>query len=202
LSWQPVAPDRLAPRLADWVAATPGVVRLAIDGAPAADPESLGRQLAPLLEAAGRPVQHVRGALFWRDASVRLEHGRQDVESYHRWLDADALRREVLEPAVAAGRYLPSLRDPLTNRSTREPARPVPPGSILLVTGTLLLGRGLPFDRTIHLSLSPAALRRRTPADDAWTLTAYEQYQRTSRPLEVADVVVKLDDPRHPALRD
>jgi hypothetical protein len=197
-----VAPERLAARLAEWVAVTPGVVRLAIDGAPAADPDTIGGRLVPLLEAVGRPVEQVRGSMFWRDASLRLEYGREDVESYLTWLDADALLREVLRPAVAAGRYLPSLRDPQTNRSTRESARPVPPGSILLVTGSLLLGRGLPFDRTIHLSLSPAALRRRTPPEDAWTLAAYEQYERTTRPLDVADLVVKLDDPRHPAVID
>src|SRR3954447_12858717 len=85
LSWQPVAPDGLAPRLAAWVAATSGVVRLAIDGAPGTEPDALGQQLVPVLEAAGRPVEHVRGTLFWRDASLRLEYGREDVESYLTW---------------------------------------------------------------------------------------------------------------------
>jgi hypothetical protein len=138
---------------------------------------------------------------FWRDASLRLEYGREDPESYASWLDADAVQREVLDPAVERGQYLPTLRDPRTNRSTREPPLPVPPGTILLVSGSLLLGRGLTFDQTLHLALSPAALARRTPPDQVWTLPAYERYAAVARPADTAELVVKLDDPRHPALR-
>ena len=76
----------------------------------------------------------------------------------------------------------------------------VPPGGVVLVDGALLLGRGLPFDLTVHLALSPAALARRTGGDDAWTLPAYARYEEEARPLRTADVAVKLDDPRHPAL--
>jgi hypothetical protein len=65
----------------------------------------------------------------------------------------------------------------------------------------LLLRHGLPFDRTIHLSLSPAARARRTSPDDLWTLPAYDEYDADVRPTETADVIVKLDDLRHPALR-
>jgi hypothetical protein len=132
---------------------------------------------------------------------LRLEHGREDVESYLSWLDADALRREVLDAVLAEGSYLPSLRDPETNRSTREPSRPAEPELVLLVSGSLLLRHGLPFDRTIHLSLSPAARARRTSPDDLWTLPAYDEYDADVRPTETADVIVKLDDLRHPALR-
>jgi hypothetical protein len=138
--------------------------------------------------------------MFWRDASLRLEFGRHDVESYRNWLDAPALRREVLEPARAVGRYLPSLRDPVTNRSTREGARELPANAVLIVSGSLLLGHGLPFDRSVHLLLSPAALRRRTAADQAWTVPAYDDYAAEAAAL--ADLTVKLDDPRHPAMRE
>jgi len=54
----------------------------------------------------------------------------------------------------------------------------------------------------VHLSLSAAALARRTPAADAWTLPAFARYEDEVRPGVVADVVVKVDDPRHPALVD
>jgi hypothetical protein len=198
--WRPIAPDRLAATVTDWLAGSTATLRVAVDGAPCTEPDAFAASLVPLLEAAGRPVGHVRAVTFWRDASLRLEYGREDVDSYASWLDADALRREVLEPATERAEYLPSLRDPQTNRSTREPPRPVPTGTILLVSGSLLLGRGLPFDRSVHLALSPAALARRTPPDQAWTLPAYESYASATRPAATADLVVKLDDPRHPAL--
>jgi hypothetical protein len=201
LSWRPIAPEQLAATVAPLLTGSPRTVRVAIDGAPAADPDRVAASLLPVLEAAGRPVRLVRAALFWRDASLRLEFGREDPDSYASWLDAEALRREVLDPALEEGRYLPSLRDPETNRSTREPPQEAPPGSVLLVSGSLLLGRGLPFDRTVHLALSPAALARRTPPDQAWTRPAYERYAESVRPADTADLVIKLDDPRHPALR-
>jgi hypothetical protein len=144
---------------------------------------------------------HIPAELFWRDASLRLEYGRTDVESYLSWLDAGALQREVLDPLVASGRYLPSLRDPRTNRSTRVTTLLAPPGTVLIVSGAFLLRDGLPFDRTVHLAVSPAARARLTPADDAWTLAAFDDYDRDVRPADVADVVVRYDDPRHPAVR-
>lgn len=197
MSWVTVAATELPDRLAAWLAGTPGIVRVAVDGAPRTDPDGLASSLLEPLRALGRPVAHVRADRFWRDASVRFEPGREDVESYLDWLDEAALRREVLE---ADDHYLPSLRDPSTNRSTREPTRPLGPGTVLLVSGALLLGRGLPFDRTIHLTLSPAVLAQRTPAVEAWTLPAFERYDATVRPAEAADVVIRPGRP-DPAVR-
>jgi hypothetical protein len=199
--WLPLAADEIAARLADWLADSPGIVRVAVDGAPAAGPDGFAASLLDELRTRGRPAARIRAADFWRDASLRLEYGHEDVESYLSWLDAGALRREVLDPVTAAGRYLPTLRDPQTNRSTRAAPLPAPPGLVLIVSGALLLRHGLPFDRTIHLALSPGARARRTPDADAWTLPAFDAYDSETRPAETADVVVKLDDPRHPAVR-
>jgi hypothetical protein len=52
----------------------------------------------------------------------------------------------------------------------------------------------------VHLELSTAALRRRTPDADRWTLPAYERYAAEVDPTTLADVVVRVDDPRRPAL--
>jgi hypothetical protein len=71
---------------------------------------------------------------------------------------------------------------------------------VLLVYGVLLLGRGLPFDRTVHLALSPAARTRRTSAAVAWTLPAWDRYDAEVRPADTADIVVRADDPAHPAI--
>ena len=199
-SFTPIAPDALPGRLADWLAAAPGIVRVAVDGPPCADPDGLAAELLDPLRSRGRPVGQVRASSFWRDASLRFEHGREDVDSYLTWLDADALRREVLDAAVSSAAYLPSLRDPATNRSTRAARVAVAPNLALVVSGSLLLRHRLPFDRTVHLAVSPAARARRTSPEQMWTLPAYEAYDAEVRPSECADVVIKLDDPRHPAI--
>jgi hypothetical protein len=200
-AWQPADPGRLPDLVAEWIAEHPGRVRVAVDGPPTTGPLAFAAALTPWLERAGRAVAIVRADTFWRDASVRLEHGREDVDAFLTdWLDVAALRREVLDPVATSGRYLPSLRDPATNRSTREPVRELPPGGVLVVTGFPLLP-GLPFDRTIHLAQSPATRRRRTPVEQSWTLPAYERYDAEVQPQTTAHLVVKLDDPRHPALR-
>jgi len=106
----------------------------------------------------------------------------------------------VLDPVVVRGRYLPSLRDPVTNRSTRAEPEPLPPAGVLLVHGELLLGAGLPFDLTVHASVSRQARKRLTPADRQWTLPAFDRYDLEVDPAGTADVVIRYDDPRRPAL--
>ena len=43
-------------------------------------------------------------------------------------------------------------------------------------------------------------LDRRTPDADRWTLPAYARYADEVVPARLADVVVRADDPRHPAV--
>jgi hypothetical protein len=64
------------------------------------------------------------------------------------------------------------------------------------------LGRGLEFDLIVHLWLSPSALRRRTTGARRWTLPACERYESEVSPSGLADVVVRVDDPEHPAVVD
>ena len=66
----------------------------------------------------------------------------------------------------------------------------------------VLLGGGLDVDITVHLELSTAALARRMPPDLAWTLPAYARYAVEVAAASWADVVVRVDDPRHPAVVD
>ncbi len=176
----------------------PGVVRAAIDGPPCAQPELLADSLAAPLRLLGRPFAHVHADSFWRDASLRLEYGHEDPDAFLNWLDAGTLRREVLD---TDGWYLPSLRDPLTNRATRAERVALLDDAVLVVSGSFLLGLGLPFDVVVHLAMSPAARARRTPAERAWTLPAFDRYDTEVAPTELADVVIKIDDPKHPAVR-
>jgi len=131
--------------------------------------------VARLLRDRGRSATVVEASSFWRDASVRLEHGHTDADAYFEdWLDTGALTREVLRPLGPGGsrRYLPALRDPLSNRSVRAAYHTMPEHAVLLVAGDLLLGRGLDFDQTVHLNVSAAALARRTEPGLQWTLSA------------------------------
>jgi hypothetical protein len=197
-----VDPERLPGLLADDLAScrAGSPLRVAVDGPPCTDPAGFAHELIAPLQARGRSAAVVRTETFWRDASLRLEYGHTDVHAYaHDWLDADALRREVLDPLGPAGSgvYLPSLRDPATNRATR--AQPANAPDVLLVAGALLFGRGLPFDRTVHLAAGAAARARRTPADQAWTLPVFTDYDQNAAPLDAADIVIRVDDPRHPA---
>lgn len=178
-------------------------LRVAIDGAAAADPDKLGDSLVAPLRARGVAVARVRAADFLRPASLRLEYGRTDPDAfYDRWLDTGGLTREVLTPwgSGGDGRYLPTLWDAATDRAARARYLPVPPRGVLLVDGPLLLGRGLPFDLTVHARLTSQALRRRTPPDQVWTLPAYDRYEEEVDPAGVADVVICSDDPRRPAV--
>ncbi|WP_375490042.1 uridine kinase [uncultured Jatrophihabitans sp.] len=197
--WRTVAAADLPALLAAWLDTADGVVRVAIDGADALHPDELADSLLAPLQLLGRGAHHVRAASFWQDASLRLEHGRRDVASYLNWLDAGALRREVLEAAARDAVFLPSLRDSASNRSTREAPRPLGEHDVLLVSGEFLLGLGLPFDRVVRLTAPPAALARRTDDAAQWTLAAHAEYDDTVQPDELADVVVRADR-RHPVV--
>lgn len=180
-----------------------GRVRVGVDGAPAAEPDALGARLVAALTDRGTFALHVPAGGFLRAASLRLERGRTNPDAYYEdWLDLRALTREVLTPAGpgGTGRVLPSLWDPRTDRATRAPYVDVPAGGVVVVSGSLLLGAGLEFDLTAHLTQTPAALARRTPPELHWTLPAFQRYHDEVMPHYQADLVVRVDDPRHPAV--
>ncbi|GAA3370084.1 hypothetical protein GCM10020367_15310 [Streptomyces sannanensis] len=177
-------------------------LRIGVDGAPAARTGEAAEALAEALRARGRAVLVVGTGGFLRPASLRYEYGRRDPEAYFGgWFDVGALWREVFGPLEAggSGRVLPDLWDPATDRATRSAPVELPPGGVLVVHGPLLLGHWFPFDLTVHLRLSPGALRRRTPEGEHWTLPAFARYEEEVDPDGAADVVVRADDPRRPA---
>ena len=202
---RPVSPELLVEELADRIAAAAPDrrLRVAVDGAEAAEPDTLAASLVDPLRVRGRAALHVPASGFLLPASLRFEEGRKNPESfYERWLDAEGLRREVLDRVEPDGLVLPSRWDPVADRATRAGYVSIPPGGVVLVSGPLLLGGPLPFDLTVHLWLSAGALRRRTAESRRWTLPAYERYEAEVSPGDLADVVVKLDDPARPAVVD
>ena len=170
-------------------------MRVLIDGVGSG---SLADAVVDGLTTVGRDVVRVAAGDFLRPAGERYEWGREDVQSLReRWLDEGALRREVLDAAVA-GKVLPSLWDAERDRSTRASAVSLSPRGVVLLHGVLLLGRALPAELTVHLAMSAAALRRR--GVPAWQLAAFASYDDEVRPGEVCDVLVRAEDPRHPAV--
>jgi hypothetical protein len=156
--------------------------------------------------ARGRTAYIVDVRDFLRPASVRLERGRDDPDAFYEdWIDYDGLRREVLDPldGGAPGRILPTLWDASRDRASRAPYVEVPGDAVVVVVGWFLLGRWLPFELCVHVALSPAARRRRVPEGDAAReLPAWDRYDAEVSPASCADLVVRADDPAHPALID
>ena len=171
----------------------PGPTRVLLDGAGGGE---LADGLRDGLAAAGRVPLRVRGQDFWRPAGERFEHGSQDERAFREvWLDAGALRREVL---AGPGTWLPALWDAERDRSARRRREPLPPRAVLLVDGLFLLGRELPAELTVHVALSPAALRRRGVPE--WQLPAFAAYDQQVRPGEICDVLVRAEDAARPAV--
>ncbi|WP_274557099.1 uridine kinase [Streptomyces spiramyceticus] len=202
ITWARLA-DALADHLDGQKPAEGGAwLRAGVDGAPAARTGEIAERVAEALRQRGRTVLVVSTEGFLRPASLRYEFGKRDPDSYFDgWFDTGALRREIFGPLEpdGTGRVLPDLWDPVTDRATRSPYVQLPPGGVLLLHGPLLLGHWFPFDLTVHVRLSAGALARRTGEGERWTLPAFARYEAEVGPGEAADVVVRADDPRHPA---
>ncbi|HEX5407662.1 MAG TPA: uridine kinase [Pseudonocardiaceae bacterium] len=202
---RPITIDGLVAELAATIgAAAPGAwLRVALDGAPPTRPGTLADDLVDPVRLRGRPVLRVRAADYLRPASLRFERGRTDPDAfYDDWLDVSGLAREVLRPLAAdgAGRVLPSRWDAVADRASRADYVELPVGGVVLVDGQLLLGRGLDWDLTVHLALSPAALDRQLAEPDRWTRPAYRRYAADVDPERLADVVVRMDHADRPAV--
>lgn len=182
-------------------------LRLGLDGPVEQDTAALADLVAAALAEQAVPVARVSTRDFLRGRSVRLEYGRDDPDSLHDlWYDFAALRREVLDPLLPAGRHtwLPRLRDPDTDRSVKVAVRPAPPGTVAVVDGRFLTRPDIRdgFDLVVHLDVSAAALQRRLPAEQTRAVGgAWRRYLDESDPLHRADLVVRFDHPDRPALR-
>ncbi|HET7309969.1 MAG TPA: hypothetical protein VFJ17_01445 [Mycobacteriales bacterium] len=202
-----MSPLAIVDRIADAVVALPAraPARVAIDG-PRWSGLDLAGGLPDALLARGRTAYVVDLHDFLRPASVRLERGRDDPDAFYEdWVDVAALRREVLEPLDPGGsrRILPTLWDASRDRATRAAYVDVPADGVVVIAGWFLLGAWLPFELTVHVALTASARGRRVPAEDAAReLPAWERYDAEVSPVDVADLVVRADDPAHPALID
>jgi hypothetical protein len=202
---RPMSPDGIVEELAALIDARSRdtATTVLLDGAPPTCPHAWADALVEPLRLLGRPVVRVSAGDYLRPASLRHERGRKDPDvMYEDWLDVPALVREVLAPLRPGGtrRILPALWDADTDRAYRSTYVEVPPAGVVVLSGSLLLGSLPPMDVTVHLALSQAALARRTPEDEEWTLPAYERYDEEVEPARTADHVALLDNPERPAL--
>ncbi len=200
----PVTPAVLVEEIVALVLIRTGRVRLLLDGPPPTGPATLALGVAAALRAAGRAVVVTAAGDFLRPASVRLEYGRTDADEFlDGWLDEAALRREVLDPAGpgGSGRVLPRLWDAGVDRAYRESYAQLPDSGVVIVHGTLLLGRGLPAELAVHLRMTAPALARHLPAQEHWTLPAHARYDAERHPEGEADLLVLADHPDRPAIK-
>jgi len=199
VSFRPTTRAALAGELAARADKLSGRVRLLVDGPPPADPDGLAAAVVEELRVRGRSACGVRAADYLRPASLRLEYGHHDEDMFlDGWLDTGALRREVLEPARLV---LPRLWDAERDRAFRDDYVDVGEAGVVVLSGALLLGRGLPAELVAHLHMGRAALGRHTPEQDRWTLPVFDRYERERDPSGEADVLVMADHPDRPAMR-
>ncbi|MEC3953564.1 hypothetical protein VMT65_11020 [Nocardia sp. CDC153] len=192
-----ISPDGLLDLITERAMAVRGYAVIAVDGADAADPVAVARGVAERLRARGRPADVVSLHDFVRPASVRLEYDRDSEFTYRTgWFDYAAVNREVVKPLRDSGRYLPALWDERADRSARARIREAAPETVLLIAGPMLTGRGLDFDLTVALRMSPGALRRRTDPEEMFTVAALLEHGQLD-----ADLVIAWDHPDRPAVR-
>jgi uridine kinase len=198
----------------------PHPLRVAIDGIDAAGKTTLADELAPLVEARGRPV--IRASLdgFHRPRTERYRQGTDSPAGYYQnSFDYEALRETLLVPLGPGGSrmYRRAVFDyradaPLSAREERAADN-----AVLLFDGIFLLRPELNscwdfrlfiavrFDVALERALardapllgSPAAVEARYRRR---YFPAQELYLDTVQPQQAADIVVVNDDPAHPSL--
>ncbi|MEV6137427.1 hypothetical protein AB0L63_15445 [Nocardia sp. NPDC051990] len=198
--FDPITRDGLVELITDRIRELGGRVLIAIDGADAAEPVTAADHISTALRDTGRAAEVVSLHDYIRPASLRMEFGRTDEMSYRTaWFDYAALDREVIRALRDDARWLAALWDEDRDRSARSPIRTAAPGTVLLIAGPMLLGRGLDFDLSVHLDMSEPALYRRTPPVDRWTIPALLRHDRDNP--SAPTFFIRWDHPDRPALR-
>lgn len=196
--FEPITPQGLVQLCTDRCADLDGIAVVGVDGAPAAGPDVLASEIVDGLRARGRAAAVVRTSDYLRPASLRLEYGRSDPESYREsWFDFAAIGREVVDAVRTHRRWLPRLWDPVRDRSFRDEHEHATDSQIIVLAGPMLRTQALDLDLVIHLAMSEGALRRRTPDAEQWTI---EPLLDDDAYAPTADLEVRYDHPDRPAL--
>ncbi len=213
-------------QLADRTVATnpKGYTRVAIDGIDAAGKTRLVGELAPLIEARGRPVVRASIDDFLRPTTERYRQGRYSPRGYYEdSFDLAAIRRKVLDaPGPGGDAHTVGLASASGDRTERRLApttqkKAVGDSGVLLFDGVFLMQPELDgcWDFRVFVRVSFAtslrrALARDIPAlgDESEVRLLYETryhpgqclYLDEVRPEDRAEAVLVNDDPARPEL--
>jgi uridine kinase len=209
--------DRLAGAIES--ATTSHPLRVAVDGPPAAGKTTLADELAALLRARGREVIRATTESFHLPRAQRYRRGEFSPEAnYHDSFDYDTLRRVLLDPLGPGGdrRYQHAVYDIDTDTALSPLVTTAAADAVLLLDGVFLLRPELvdrwdlsifvsaPFEqivdrariRDLELLGSTAEVERRFRTR---YIPAQQLYFAAARPADHADIIVRNDEPRHPA---
>ena len=193
-------------------------VRVGIDGVDAAGKTTLADELAPHVEAGGRPVIRASIDHFHHPAAVRYRRGRESPEGYYLdSFDHGALAELLLRPLGPSGsrRFRSEAFDYRHDCALDAPFETAEPDAILLFDGIFLHRPELRahWDFSVFLQVDfsvtvPRAVRRdaKTPADEVRRIYAVryvpgqQLYLAAERPAARASLVVDNADPGNPVV--
>lgn len=207
--------ERLTRRIADLPADRP--VRVALDGVDGAGKTTLADELAPRLDARGRPVVRVSIDRFHRPRRLRHARAPDSAEGYYRdAFDLDAFRVRVLVPSAPGGdrRVTPACHDLAIDRAADPDPLSLAEDGVVLVDGIFLhrpeLRDAWDFSVFLRASFEVTVVRAvaRDGGDAAAVRARYasryvpgqQLYLSEADPERHADWVVDHDDPRAPTI--
>jgi uridine kinase len=199
----------------------PHPVRVAIDGPDAAGKTTLADEVAPFVEASGRPVIRASIDGFHRPRAERVARGPESPEGYFNdSFDYPALRASLLEPLGPGGgrRFRRRVFDFRLDAPVNAAVEVAAHNAVLIFDGVFLLRPELvdswdfsvfvavAFEETVrraaardlHLFGDEATVRRRYAARYA---PGQRLYFATAQPEAKANAIVENDDPNRPILR-
>lgn len=209
-------------KVADRILAAGGepVTRVALDGIDAAGKTMLAGELAPPLEARGRPVIRASIDSFHNPRAVRYARGRLSPDGYfHDSFNLPLVIESLLAPLGPDGEgvYRSAAFDYRVDAPVDVAPRQAPPEAILLFDGIFLARPELAsyWDLFLFVQISfetclaRAWERNKDSGESKETvrhryqaryLPAQEHYLAVCRPFERADLIVHNDDLAHPRL--
>ena len=199
----------------------PHPVRVAIDGVDAAGKTTLADELAPLIEALGRPVIRASVDGFHNPAAVRRRRGAASPEGYFEdSFNYEALREVLLRPLGPGGSrvFKRAVFDFRSDLPVDARSEQVADDAILLLDGVFLLRPELReyFDSSVFVRADFDVTLARAERRDVDLFGSSEEVRRryteryipgqriylaTVQPERWASIVVDNNDPRRPSIQ-